>query len=171
MKVKLNSIEKTAPKPQPDCKLLSLPPELRNQIFEYCLKAEYLPNTSVIPTVDDNVCIQVTENLKMPALASTCRQLYQEARKIWLFTNDFHVLIHDCDATVFLAWSVRVKALEGTPDCGNHRIILVAQNIAKQSRGLPRTKCEKVLDLFRMLAGDVSPLWLDSDSDSDSDEE
>ncbi|KXT16217.1 hypothetical protein AC579_6964 [Pseudocercospora musae] len=65
--------------------LLSLPPELRNQIYDLILV--YPPGTK--PTI--------TPTFSPPPLLSVCSQIRCEALKLWLSANTFSITIFDCD--------------------------------------------------------------------------
>lgn len=62
--------------------LLSLPPELRNQIYRYT------------PLQDDWITLSPSQASE-PSLLSTCRQIRQEARSIFLYENKFTVSVRD----------------------------------------------------------------------------
>lgn len=64
--------------------LLTIPPELRNRIYEEVLVEEKKIDLS-------------HKDTKPPGLLSTCRQIRDEARKIWYFQNKFHLTVIACD--------------------------------------------------------------------------
>lgn len=65
-------------------KQLSLPPELRTAIFEYALIEE-----------DE---IEITRQLRQPALLQTSRQMRGETLPMWYLRNSFYSKIRNCDA-------------------------------------------------------------------------
>ncbi|KAK3111750.1 hypothetical protein LTR53_012683, partial [Teratosphaeriaceae sp. CCFEE 6253] len=71
--------------------LFTLPPELRNAVYEYALTS---------PDMD----IKVTKDLRIPPLIQTSRQIRSETRGIWHGGNTFTHDIQRCNADLFLAW-------------------------------------------------------------------
>ena len=61
--------------------LLSLPPELRNAIYELAL--------------NESIGVVVDNRFGQPALLNTCRQIRAEARPVWYTENRFLVRIHN----------------------------------------------------------------------------
>ena len=95
---------------------MEAPTELRNRIYEYCLKAEYLYGTGLrIDLHSDRIIVH--KQLKALALLSTCRQVRNEASHIWYLANRFTIDIIDYDATLFVAWKKQVEEkLVSKPD-------------------------------------------------------
>lgn len=87
--------------PQAGSRLLNLPPELRNRIYEYCLKSEYVRD---IYKVSTPWTINITDRPKPPGLLFTCKQVRSETTKIWYLANEFLVEIENYDATALVAW-------------------------------------------------------------------
>ncbi|KAK4541936.1 hypothetical protein LTR36_007300 [Oleoguttula mirabilis] len=85
--------------PTTSSKLMSLPAELRNAIYEYAL------------TEDE---ITVDSNLKQPALLHTCRQIPTEALGLWYTSGHFVAQVHDCDATLLVAFSQHLVSIGQT---------------------------------------------------------
>lgn len=75
--------------------LLSLPAEVRNQIYFLALTS---PPTPVRRTL-------VTRDLKEPPLLLTNRQIRSEAQGIWRYNTKFLFKVHDCDATLLIKFS------------------------------------------------------------------
>lgn len=50
---------------------------------------------------------------------------------------------------------------------GNNHIFMFVQNLAQQHQGRPWKECEKLLEAFRKVAGDIDEDWLETESDSD----
>lgn len=86
---------------QPSCRLLDLPPELRNHIYEYLLLGG--ENEAPIRVTD---CVPVehwlpptilqagSEDLwKPPAILQTCQQIRGEATPVYYTTNTFDVVV------------------------------------------------------------------------------
>lgn len=67
-------------------RLLALPAELRNRIYEYAL-------------IQDG----------QPALLLTSCQIRQESLQIWYNRNDFEVPVRDCDASLLAKWGRHAK--------------------------------------------------------------
>ncbi|KAK3617301.1 hypothetical protein LTR56_025369 [Elasticomyces elasticus] len=74
--------------------LLSLPAELRNEIYEY-----------VLLEPDIKYGVLVTPDLELPPLLSVCRQVRSESRGIWYNGQKFTHVMSDCNADTMLAWS------------------------------------------------------------------
>ncbi|KAK5121087.1 hypothetical protein LTR85_005571 [Meristemomyces frigidus] len=92
-------------------KLLSLPPELRAAIFEYCLHEGE---------------IQITAQLQQPGLLQTCKQLRAETLPMWYYAKDnvFHAEIRDCDASLYNRFECHVRAIGFDQDYGStYRVI------------------------------------------------
>ena len=90
----------TQPAPSP---LLALPAELRNRIYEYTLASE-------IPT---HIMARNINRMPPPWLLS-CKQIYNEALKIWFYVNQKHTVIEidDLDARTFIHWTKRRQELK-----------------------------------------------------------
>ncbi|KAF7192426.1 hypothetical protein HII31_05940 [Pseudocercospora fuligena] len=71
-----------------DSPLLSLPPELRNQIYDLIL----ISPLGSKPTI--------TGTFSPPPLLSVCSQIRSEALKLWLSANVFSITILDCDVSL-----------------------------------------------------------------------
>lgn len=87
------------PPPAQSCRLLALPPELRNRIYEFSLVAEAGH-------------ITVTLSTKQPPLLHTCTQIRAEAKSMWYNSNRFQIPVRDCDGTPYLAWLKHCRGLE-----------------------------------------------------------
>lgn len=81
--------------------LLALPPELRNTIWELCLK--------------NNHGITITPDLKEPAVLKTCRQIRGETRDMSYNVNAFRIFVTDCDDSVLSAFTKHIDAIEVVP--------------------------------------------------------
>ncbi|KAF7192845.1 hypothetical protein HII31_05828 [Pseudocercospora fuligena] len=162
--------------------LLTIAPELRNQIYDLALIEE------------DS--IQVSSTLKEPALLSVCRQIRSEARGIWFSENQFTFRVVDCDISLLLksfAWVQDVPGktplfkLRGRPNWANlmawckavfedklpplnaqyqnhlatvvRPATIMTRNLAESGSSWP--SIEKNLLLWRDTAGSVDPRWLE----------
>ena len=74
-------------------KLLALPAELRNSIYELALLG------------DKDEQVKITADFKHPGLLSVCSQLHNETLGIWYHNHEFLVNVKDCDATILNAWT------------------------------------------------------------------
>jgi hypothetical protein len=83
--------------------LLTLPAELRNRIYEYTLSSEITPH----------IMARDLNRMPPPWLLS-CKQIYNEAVKIWFYVNQKHTVIEidDLDARPFIHWSKRRQQLK-----------------------------------------------------------
>ncbi|KAK4549860.1 hypothetical protein LTR36_005161 [Oleoguttula mirabilis] len=86
---------RTSPAPPPDSKhtLLSLPPEIRNQIYRAVLIEPH--------------SIAVREGVRPPeepALLATCRHIRNEALGIFWKENNFEILVCDFAASFYIKW-------------------------------------------------------------------
>lgn len=90
----------------PRCRLLELPAELRNKIYEYALYAKEK--------------IAVTTSLTEPSLLETCHMIRKEARSMWYTSNNFTINIVDLDFTLERSWTRHVKA--STPN-NDHKLV------------------------------------------------
>ncbi|KAK4541937.1 hypothetical protein LTR36_007301 [Oleoguttula mirabilis] len=183
---KLDDNDEAAEFPTPSTasssKLMSLPPELRIAIFEFCL-CEVGP-------------IEVTALLKEPALLQTDRQVRAETRPIWYQGNEFYSDVHDCDATldsrfrVHVAdqklqgpvvrigtlmsgkcwsnlvrwckdlWNQNVPALAPAEDMNaEEAVIAAAHQIATQHRKRPWAECEEALRILRFVVCKLDNGW------------
>ena len=77
-------------------KLLSLPPGLRNAIYEY--------------TYVRKKPINVIPRLKQPALLRACRQTRKESLKLWCYSNKFALRTHNCDTSLLIKFESHLKA-------------------------------------------------------------
>lgn len=181
---------------QANSKLLNLPPELRNRIYEYCLKAEYQRG---IYKFAGPWKIDVTDGPKPPGFLFTCKQVREDASKIWYLGNELGLEIENYDAATLVAWEKLCRQINETlgarPVTGmtvlltahwknlkqwchylwaaklpfvkqfieepNDKVLYSAQTTAQECQGLPREKCERMLDAFRGVAGEVDNRWLD----------
>ncbi|KAK3617304.1 hypothetical protein LTR56_025372 [Elasticomyces elasticus] len=94
-------------------RLMSLPPELRNSIYEY-----------VLLEPDD---IDVDTNLLPPALIQVSPQIKAEASGIWYAQNQFHNDIIDCNIEVAMKWRWHILRL-GMPTSNGTSAILPSPN-------------------------------------------
>ena len=95
--------------------LLKLPAELKESIYDLCLKHEH--------TID------VSPTVQQPALLWTCKQIRQEALGNWCTKNRFNITICDCDDTLlkaFCKFAGKFKSnmhivfsIKGRPDWAN----------------------------------------------------
>jgi len=118
-------------------RLLQLPPELRNRIYEHA--------------VFDNV-VMITPSLKQPSLLHSCKQIREEALGIF-YANEFKLHIQDCDAGLLMAFSVHLK------DVGHEDGVMRFSVGGKNWNNLQQW-------CLRIWAGDVRPLsarWSDLD--------
>lgn len=90
--------EEAASPSQPDTvaeitgsRLLQLPPELRNMIWEYAV-------------VDSRIITIDTNGLQEPSLLTTSKEIRQEAVTIFYSENRFELVSNDYDPTNFLKW-------------------------------------------------------------------
>ncbi|KAF7196664.1 hypothetical protein HII31_02034 [Pseudocercospora fuligena] len=75
---------------QEDCRLLNLPGEIRNRIYEYVL-ADYT-NIAL-----DNISLtrdQTAKHVQFPSIVEICQQIRKEAIGIWLSSTTFHFNFH-----------------------------------------------------------------------------
>ncbi|KAK5111965.1 hypothetical protein LTR85_011712 [Meristemomyces frigidus] len=72
-------------------RFLSLPPELRNAIYEYALLG---PSS-----------IEVNPDFKIPGPLVACQQVRNEALGIYYKLNTFSIVVEDCDATLLNLWT------------------------------------------------------------------
>ncbi|KAK3669185.1 hypothetical protein LTR78_010939 [Recurvomyces mirabilis] len=79
-----------------ESRLLELPPELRNRIYEYC-------------PIERGRAIVITAALKQPAMLSVCRLIRSEALDVWYQCNDFDIHITDCDAQLLRSFQKHLK--------------------------------------------------------------
>ncbi|KAK3651626.1 hypothetical protein LTR56_004355 [Elasticomyces elasticus] len=70
------------------CLLLTLPPELRNTIYEL-----------VLPQRED---IPIIWFLRVPALLQVCRQIRNETLEMWHCGNTFTFVVQHCDADLLM---------------------------------------------------------------------
>lgn len=86
--------------PNPACKLLELPRELRDEIYKMCLPDE-------TDDYDMEVMSRRVDWMTMPALLQTCQQIRSEGLKIGLFLNNegWSLKITDCNAASLLYWT------------------------------------------------------------------
>lgn len=89
-----------AEQPQPS-RLLALPPELRNRIYDYVL-------------TENEAKVVVTPALKPPPLLLACTQIRSEALALWYSNNDFQIGVHNCDGTLHIKWGLHYRLLRRT---------------------------------------------------------
>jgi hypothetical protein len=58
-------------------------------------------------------------------------------------------------------WAGQVPFVKDAPLDHNGRILFFVQTIARKYRELPWEECEKILDAFKGVAGDVYEEWFD----------
>ena len=87
---KVATIKEVTRKAQ-DSRLLNLPAENRNSVYELVLR--------------DDQTIQVDQDLVEPGLFATCSQIRHEATSIWYRDNSFDANVYDCDAAVLNGWA------------------------------------------------------------------
>ncbi|KAK3723229.1 hypothetical protein LTR37_001952 [Vermiconidia calcicola] len=75
---------------QQQSRLLSLPPELRNKIYQHALQAP------------DIIFIKHSSGLIPPAWINASKQLHNETYKMWYTINHFCLQIDDLDYTPFI---------------------------------------------------------------------
>lgn len=76
--------------------LLTLPPEIRNQIYQLVLVSE------------ENIEISAARQISIPeepGLLRTCCQIRNEARPMYFLQNSFTFSVHNWDATLLLKWA------------------------------------------------------------------
>lgn len=87
-------------------RLLNLAPELRNRIYEYALS---LSNSS--EKLDLNHSFRGSNPVyREPGLLTACRQIREEALKIYLVSNNFRIKIFDCEIDRLVAFERRCEA-------------------------------------------------------------
>lgn len=79
--------------PNASTRLLRLPPELRNSIWEYALARYDNEQGTVELTPTDDI---------LPPLARVSKQIYNETKGIWFGRNRFFFCLYDFDGTTFL---------------------------------------------------------------------
>lgn len=77
--------------------ILSLPPELRNEIYGYALMA-----------TNEIVKISTEGDDYHPALLRTCKQIRNEARPLWYATAEFRAIVDSDNASGPFNWISRV---------------------------------------------------------------
>jgi hypothetical protein len=82
-----------------NCQLLSLPPELRNRIYEMVL-------------VQSQTVMVAPAGISEPALLSTAKQVRNEAIQIYYGQNIFHITIDNLNPYPLVRWKERRKALK-----------------------------------------------------------
>ncbi|KAK5699275.1 hypothetical protein LTR17_023368 [Elasticomyces elasticus] len=70
--------------------LLTLPPELRNAIYEY-----------VLP---QGINIEVERGMNAPPLLQVCREVRNETVPMWYLGNTFHHTVKQCNGDLFERW-------------------------------------------------------------------
>ncbi len=86
-------------------KLRSLPEELRNKIYKYCLIADDRHDAEFSMYFANRRCfIRVTKDLKLPPLLAINRQVREETLNLFYLSNKFRAKIKDYDASLYLAW-------------------------------------------------------------------
>ena len=83
--------------------LLSLPPELRNLIYSFVLRA------------DKKIEIRRDSDLQEPGLLSVCVRLRAEARPVYFSENRFLVVIRNWDVQPVEQWLVQASRALGRP--------------------------------------------------------
>lgn len=78
-------------------RLLSLPAELRNSIYELALIEPHY--------------IQIDSNLKEPGVLHVNRQIHKEARSVWYTSNTFEVAIRQCDDSLLRKFTMHCNTL------------------------------------------------------------
>ncbi|KAK3723185.1 hypothetical protein LTR37_001908 [Vermiconidia calcicola] len=76
---------------QHSSRLLTLPAEIRNSIYEYAL-------------LEAGVLI-VTAGLQQPPLLTACRQTRQETLELWYTRTTFEIVVVDCENTLIKAFA------------------------------------------------------------------
>ena len=158
---------------------LSLPPELRNNIYHMCLVEEGW--------------IRITAALQPPPLLSTCWQIRSEALELWHYANDFAIDVQNRDTSLYQAhvdnvlnsqlcinaqgkweltidltglhweypmtwchavWAGNLLAPRGADEdlIDVWMIAKPATNIAQKARGLPWKVVESMLEELRVVA-------------------
>ncbi|KAK5111957.1 hypothetical protein LTR85_011704 [Meristemomyces frigidus] len=79
-------------------RLLALPPELRNKIYEYVL-------------IDNAGVVVVTQATVQPPLLRTCTKVRSQALPIWYADNEFEVKIRDCDGSIYVKWLRHTRSI------------------------------------------------------------
>ncbi len=74
---------------------MNLPAELRLKIYEY--------------TLSTSTTIEITQDIRKPALLHTCRLIRHEALEIWYAHNTFQLTVTDCDGSLFRAFFEMMK--------------------------------------------------------------
>ncbi|EME78498.1 uncharacterized protein MYCFIDRAFT_199694 [Pseudocercospora fijiensis CIRAD86] len=75
---------------QEGCRLLTLPGEIRNRIYEYVL-GDY---TSIALDHISLAREQTAKHIQFPSILETCQQIRKEAISIWLSSTTFHFNFH-----------------------------------------------------------------------------
>lgn len=90
--------------------------------------------------------IRVTKALKSPALLAVCRQTRDEATRLWIESNTFHVTVDRFDTRLLVAWTNFTKELGCTARIGltvndshNWANLLQWAHLVHQQRGLATT--------------------------------
>lgn len=85
-----------------DSKLLALPAELRNPIYEMALIEDSPIRIEVEPDA----------RLEIPGLLLACKSLREETLGIWYQSNQFVIEIDECDATTLNKWTAHCVKVE-----------------------------------------------------------
>lgn len=76
----------------PTSRLLALPAEMRNEIYEWAL------------TAPQDGEIDITADWEPPGLLATCRQIRHEALGMYFLDNTFVFNIQNCDGSLHTSW-------------------------------------------------------------------
>ncbi|KAK5704352.1 hypothetical protein LTR97_003370 [Elasticomyces elasticus] len=147
-------------------RLLDLPPELRNAIYEYAL------------VIHQPITISKTSQWTQPGLLRACKQIRQEAAPIYYGMNQFHIYCPSLDFTLSLAfrthsgkWRKGLNNVEvvdignGRPNWSTFLVFLEAVHEAGASqmvvklRGSKWTDVEAALEIYKKTVVDVGPGW------------
>jgi hypothetical protein len=134
-KRKSTAVDFTTTSPQTNCRLLSLPPELKNNIYEMALQGFNME--LLLPTEDDDEPL-----CKAPGLVLTCKKIHQDTIKMFYSTV-----------------TIVVSLDESTPDFWTNSNHEGRRRLAKYLRTIGRTKSALLTSLIEAPA--IQPLHPD----------
>lgn len=96
---------------QPKCFFFTLPAELRDAIYRLCL-------------VEERNFIEISEDMQIPPLLHTNRQIRNEAIEIYVLENEFTADVEDCDMKQLQAFVRNVIEPLGEPVSKQWKVLI-----------------------------------------------